>query len=504
MQNGQCMYSGEQIVFEELSNYEVDHILPQSYIKDDSLDNKALVKREENQRKKDNLLLKDSIIDKRTPYWKMLLDNGLITQTKFYRLIKRKMLETDSEKIEFVNRQLVETRQITKYVTNLIKNHYENTEVYAIRAGVASEIRSKYGLFKNRNVNDYHHAHDAYLLCVIGNIIEKNLKYKDEYLFGEYVKKYFKENEEKDTTKNGYGALVGLISKHINPQKIKKVLAYKDCYLSRMLEEGTGEFYNQTLCKKRHGLIRKKDNLPTEIYGGYTNTNKAYMSIYSYKDKKGKLRCKLIGIPIKISTDIKNKKTTLEKYIQDEILVNEEYTEFKIIREKMLLSQQYIDNNGNIIRLVSEAEIRSDKPLIVSYNLNKFIKLINKNSFTLNNDDKKFVNEYWIEAYDELLEILRKEYKIFASTFQKLENKKNDYIKLDENNKHAVIDGLINLMKTSQGNLKAIGLNDREGRMSGKTFSEKNLLQMTFIDKSITGIYERRYKIDGMEDNTSK
>ena len=170
----------------------------------------------------------------------------------------------------------------------------------------------------------------------------------------------------------------------------------------------------------------------------------------------------------------------------------------------MLLSQQYIDNNGNIIRLVSEAEIRSDKPLIVSYNLNKFIKLINKNSFTLNNDDKKFVNEYWIEAYDELLEILRKEYKIFASTFQKLENKKNDYIKLDENNKHAVIDGLINLMKTSQGNLKAIGLNDREGRMSGKTFSEKNLLQMTFIDKSITGIYERRYKIDGMEDNTSK
>lgn len=504
MQNGQCMYSGEQIVFEELSNYEVDHILPQSYIKDDSLDNKALVKREENQRKKDNLLLKDSIIDKRTPYWKMLLDNGLITQTKFYRLIKRKMLETDSEKIEFVNRQLVETRQITKYVTNLIKNHYENTEVYAIRAGVASEIRSKYGLFKNRNVNDYHHAHDAYLLCVIGNIIEKNLKYKDEYLFGEYVKKYFKENEEKDTTKNGYGALVGLISKHINPQKIKKVLAYKDCYLSRMLKEGTGEFYNQTLCKKRHGLIRKKDNLPTEIYGGYTNTNKAYMSIYSYKDKKGKLRCKLIGIPIKISTDIKNKKTTLEKYIQDEILVNEEYTEFKIIREKMLLSQQYIDNNGNIIRLVSEAEIRSDKPLIVSYNLNKFIKLINKNSFTLNNDDKKFVNEYWIEAYDELLEILRKEYKIFASTFQKLENKKNDYIKLDENNKHAVIDGLINLMKTSQGNLKAIGLNDREGRMSGKTFSEKNLLQMTFIDKSITGIYERRYKIDGMEDNTSK
>ena len=465
-----------------------------------------MVKREENQRKKDNLLLKDSIIDKRTPYWKMLLDNGLITQTKFYRLIKRKMLETDSEKIEFVNRQLVETRQITKYVTNLIKNHYENTEVYAIRAGVTSEIRSKYGLFKNRNVNDYHHAHDAYLLCVVGNIIEKNLKYKDEYLFGEYVKRYFKENEEKDTTKDGYGALVGLISKHINPQKIKKVLAYKDCYLSRMLEEETGEFYNQTLYKKRHGLIRKKDNLPTEIYGGYTNTNKAYMSIYSYKDKKGKLRCKLIGIPIKISTDIKNKKTTLEKYIQDEILADEEYTEFKIIREKMLLSQQYLDKEGNPFRLVSAIEIKSEKPLIVGYNLNKFIHLINGNLLKLSDDDKKFITEYSIKAYDELLEIFKKQYKFFSSISKKLEDNREEYINLNENDKYIVINELLKTLKTNNGKLNLLGFSKetRLGRMEKKTFNERNLYDMTFIDKSVTGIYERRYKINGVEDDISK
>lgn len=50
-------------------------------------------------------------------------------------------------------------------------------------------------------------------------------------------------------------------------------------------------------------------------------------------------------------------------------------------------------------------------------------------------------------------------------------------------------------METGQGNLKAIGLTDREGRMAGKTFKNDKLLKMTFIDKSVTGMYEKRHKI---------
>lgn len=504
MQNGQCMYSGEHLSFEELNKYEVDHILPQSYIKDDSLDNKALVKREHNQRKKDSLLLEDSIIDKRTPYWKMLLDNGLITQTKYYRLIRRTMLETDTQKVEFVNRQLVETRQITKHVTNLLKNYYKETEVFAIRSEVISGLRSKYKLYKNRNVNDYHHAHDAYLLCVAGNVIEKHLKYKDEYEYGEYIKRYFKEKQEKDTTKKGYGILVNLVSKHVEVEKMKKILEYKDCYLSRMLEEGTGEFYNQTIQKKRTGLIRKKSNMPTEIYGGYTNTNKAYMCIFGYKDEKRKQRYNLIGIPIKIATDIKNKKLTLENYIKDEILLNIKYSEFKILKEKILLKQQYIDADGSLMRLASEAEIKSDQPLIIDYELNKLINLMNRPLNQLNEEDKDFVTSNLDFAFETLLKKLEKEYLVFKGTIVKLKAKKNDFLKLSPENKTTVINELVKLMSKGQGNLKLLGLTDREGRMNSKNFNEKNLANMIFINQSITGIYERRYKIDGLEDSTSK
>lgn len=506
MQNGQCMYSGETLHLDELNLYEVDHILPQSYIKDDSLDNKALVKRERNQRKQDSLLLEDSIIDARTSYWKMLLDNGLISQTKFYRLTKRKMLETDTQKLEFVNRQLVETRQITKYVTNLLKKHYADTEIYAIRAGVVTDIRQKFNFYKNRNVNDYHHAHDAYLLCVVGNIIENNLKYKDEYLYGEYVKKYFKENKGKDTIKRDYGILVGLVSKHIDASKIRKVLAYKDCYLSRMLEEGTGEFYNQTLQKKKAGLIPKKANLPTEIYGGYTSKQKAYMTIYKFVDDTNKEQYKIIAVPIKISNDIKNNKTTLEDFIKAEFLKDVQYRDFKILKNKVLLQQQFIDINGDELRFSSEIELKVDKPLILNEYLNRFINLINKVPSQLDENEKEEIERNFEKVYCELLNIIKLNYSRLGTDAEKLINNKNKYMSLTTEDKKLYINLILCF---TQGKARDFGkIIDRGGseiwRLKAKAEDYANLKSITFIDKSITGIYERRYKIDGVENGTSK
>ena len=43
-----------------------------------------------------------------------------------------------------------------------------------------------------------------------------------------------------------------------------------------------------------------------------------------------------------------------------------------------------------------------------------------------------------------------------------------------------------------------------EGRKSGQKFKTEKLLKMTFIDKSVTGMYERRFKINGMENSNSK
>lgn len=493
IQNGKCLYSGKPLDIDELNKYEVDHILPQSYIKDDSIDNKALVLKQENQRKKDSLLLTDEIINNRMEWWKSLLDSGLISQTKYYKLIRRKMFGTDNEREKFVQRQLVETRQITKHVTNLLKNQYTNTDIYAIRGELTHNFREKYEIYKNRNVNNYHHAQDAYILSIIGNTLRKEWRGTEQFKYSEYVKNYFKDERNK-FEKNGM--ILGLINKKIDIAKIKKVMEYKDCYISRMLEEGTGAFYNQTLYSpKEKPVIPLKNNKKAEKYGGYSGVQKAYCTIFGYINNKNEKEYQLAGIPIQISYEIKEGKQTLENYIKNTYLNEKKYSNFKIIRKKILINQEYLDENKEPMRFCSDIEIRANKELVVNSKIAEIIYLMNLEENRLDDKQKEKLSKSYLEVFDYLLEKLKNEYKIFVLTYNKLINKKLEFEKLDNNNKKSVIDGLINLMETGQGNLKAINLGDREGRRTNQKFNTEKLLKMTFIDKSVTGMYERRYKI---------
>ena len=493
IQNGKCLYSGKPLDIDELNKYEVDHILPQSYIKDDSIDNKALVLKQENQRKKDSLLLTDEIINNRMEWWKSLLDSGLISQTKYYKLIRRKMFGTDNDREKFVQRQLVETRQITKHVTNLLKNQYTNIDIYAIRGELTHNFREKYGIYKNRNVNNYHHAQDAYILSIIGNILRKEWRGTEQFKYSEYVKNYFKDERNK-FEKNGM--ILGLINKKIDIAKIKQVMEYKDCYISRMLEEGTGAFYNQTLYSpKEKPVIPLKNDKKAEKYGGYSGVQKAYCTIYGYINNKNEKEYQLVGIPIQISYEIKEGKQTLENYIKNTYLKDKQYSNFKIIRNKILINQEYLDENKEPMRFCSDIEIRANKELVVNSKIAEIIYLMNLEENRLDDKQKEKLSKGYLEVFDYLLEKLKNEYKIFVLTYNKLINKKLEFEKLDNNNKKSVIDGLINLMETGQGNLKEINLGDREGRRTNQKFNTEKLLKMTFIDKSVTGMYERRYKI---------
>ncbi len=496
IQNGKCLYSGMPLNIDELNKYEVDHILPQSYIKDDSIDNKALVLKQENQRKKDSLLLSDEIISGRMEWWKSLLDNGLISQTKYYKLIRRKMFETNADRERFVQRQLVETRQIIKYVTNLLKNEYENTDFYAIRGELTHNFRVKYEIYKNRNINNYHHAQDAYILNLIGNTIRKEWRGTEEFKYSEYVKRYLKEEKSK-FEKNGI--ILGMLNKSIDIDKVKKVMEYKDCYISRMLEEGTGAFYDQTLYSPKANkskLIALKKDKNAQKYGGYSGEQKAYCAIYGYINSKNEKEYQLIGIPIQVSYEIKAGKKTLENYIKDTELKDKIYKDFKIIRNKILMNQEYIDDKNEPMRLCSDSEIRANKELIVNRKVSELVYIMNLEENKITDEQKEKLNEEGYKyVFDYLLDKLDKEYKIFSAVYIKLMNQYTKFEEISDQEKTAVINGLIDLMETGQGNLKKIGLTEREGRKSGQNFRTEKLLNMIFVDKSVTGMYERRYKV---------
>ena len=69
MQLSRCMYSGLTIDWEDIKHCEVDHLIPRSLITDNSLENKVLVLRDENQNKGDGKVLGTDTIKKMYPFW---------------------------------------------------------------------------------------------------------------------------------------------------------------------------------------------------------------------------------------------------------------------------------------------------------------------------------------------------------------------------------------------------------------------------------------------------
>ena len=144
MQNGKSLYTEEKLNLNEPENLEIDHIIPYSLSDDDSLDNKALVLKDENQ-KKGNKIVKETFPQsfsdiKMINYWKNLKKVGLISEKKYNNLQKNNVNDILTK--GFINRQLVETRQIVKSVANLILDYYnEQIDVIEVKASLSTSVR---------------------------------------------------------------------------------------------------------------------------------------------------------------------------------------------------------------------------------------------------------------------------------------------------------------------------------------------------------------------------
>ena len=88
-QLGKCMYTLEDIDIKDLSNnykYDIDHIYPQSIIKDDSLSNRVLVNKTKNAAKTDKFLFESGVLNpKAYKFYEKLLSLELISPEKYKR-----------------------------------------------------------------------------------------------------------------------------------------------------------------------------------------------------------------------------------------------------------------------------------------------------------------------------------------------------------------------------------------------------------------------------------
>ena len=508
IQLGKSMYSNKPLDINNLDLYEVDHIIPRTLIKDDSIDNKVLVLKEENQEKAASFVLPRHFrTNEMIQWWKHLKELNLISSKKFNNLCRDYYSSKDIE--GFINRQLVETRQITKHIANILNNFYTDTNIIYLHANLSSNYRDKYELFKYRDLNDFHHAHDAYLASVLGIYQKEYLnKSTDFNKLKELSKKLYDEKRYNDLK---YGYVINSIDNEVSTfnedtgeiifdadyfnDTIKNTLYQNDILISKKTEIKTGEFYNQTKSKKGNDGVPLKANLDKNLYGSYTSLNPSYAVVVKYV-KKNNNEQRMIGIPIYIA--VKKNKAALKEYICNKLKIDD-INSIEIIRDKIPF-YSIIDWEGQICSLVGATD-KVEVCNAIEFKINKINQI--KWKYTLNRlfnkKDKCIENSLYNQQLDELftyiINKIENEYKLYCNLLPELKK----YINIDSLNnisiedKEKVLFELFKLLKFNSAcaNLKTLG------SKASSAFGKKNdriISNAAIINKSVTGLKERRYE----------
>ena len=549
LQNGKDMYTGEPLVINQLSSYDIDHIVPQAFIKDDSLDNRVLTSSKDNRGKSDNVPSLE-VVQKRKAFWKQLLDSKLISERKFNNLTKAERGGLDErDKVGFIRRQLVETRQITKHVAQILDARF-NTEVnekdkknrkvkiITLKSNLVSNFRKEFKLYKVREINDYHHAHDAYLNAVVAKaILKKYPKLEPEFVYGDYqkydIKRYISKSKdpkevEKATEKYFfYSNLLNFFKEEVhyadgtivkrenieyskdtgeiawNKEKdfatIKKVLSLPQVNIVKKTEEQTvgqngGLFDNNIVSKKKvvdaSKLIPIKSDLSPEKYGGYARPTIAYSVLVIADIEKGKTK-KLKRIKEMVGITIQDKK----KFEANPIAYLEERG-YKNINPNLIIKlpkySLFEFNDGQRRLLASSIELQKGNELILPYHFTALLYHAQRISKINEPIHKQYVETHQSE-FEELLTTiisLSKKYiqkPIVESLLQQaFEQADKDIYQLSES--------FISLLKLTSfgapGAFRFLGVEISQPNVRYQSVS--SCFNATLIHQSITGLYETR------------
>lgn len=255
MQFGKCAYSGAHIGFDQL------------------------------------MAVSPEIRGKMQGLWSWWNHVGAISDEKYKRLIRSAPF-TDEEKMGFINRQLTETSQSTKFIADLLKERFPDAEVVYVKAGLVSDFRHEFDLPKSRSYNDLHNAADAFLSVVAGNVYDMR-----------FSKKWFRIDEK-------YSVKVKTIFTHEVKcrgdiiwdgmpmlEKVEDTARKNTAHFVKYAAFKTGGLFDQNPVKKGTGLIPLKAGLPTEKYGGYNKAGIMFLIPVRYNIGK---KSEILILPVEL------------------------------------------------------------------------------------------------------------------------------------------------------------------------------------------------------------
>lgn len=361
-QMGRCMYTGEMIDINQLFDdnlYDIDHIYPRHFVKDDNINNNlVLVKKTVNEHKSDIYPLEDKIYKGQKNRRKELLRLGFITEEKYKRLTGRNSF-TEEQKAGFIARQLVETSQGTKGVAEILKQVLPDTKIVYSKATNVSDFRNRNHIYKCRSINEFHHAHDAYLNIVVGNVYYTK--------FTQNPLHFIQKEYAKDTEKYHYnlsrmfdwdvirGEQVAWISQKKGGTAgtiavVKGMLRKNTPLMTRLNYEGHGGIANETLYSAKKAGASPKNYIPFKSsdekmqdiakYGGFSSVSTAYFFLVEHGIEGKRVRT-LETVPIYMKQKIENEPKELLRYCTDILgLTNPD------IRMKKIKIQSLIKKDG--------------------------------------------------------------------------------------------------------------------------------------------------------------
>ncbi|MBE6098590.1 MAG: type II CRISPR RNA-guided endonuclease Cas9 [Anaerovibrio sp.] len=504
-QMGRDLYTGKKISISELFSqnvYDVDHIYPRSKTKDDSLDNLVLVHHNVNLNKGDKALCE-------TPYqteankklWTFLLEKGLISKKKYDRLVRNTPL-TEDELAGFINRQLVETRQSTKAVANLLSIECPNSKIVYSKAGNVSDFRKVYDFVKCRDINDLHHAKDAYLNIVVGNVFYTKFTDRPYEIIKDrnftYTlnpdKIYEWEIKRKGTTAwmPGDDGSISIVRRMMNKNNIQ---------VTNMLKENHGEIFDANICKASDAkLFPIKKGLSPQKYGGYNSQSTAYFVYVESDNKKGQKERTLEAVYCHVANSINDNQEALLQFIKEEY----GFKNPRIIIPKVKIGACL--EIGDIFMIVTgttgtQLTGKNAKQLVVDKKYEKYFKRVRqylekkKDNAAISLERFKEISfEANVDAFDMLVEKIKsKAYRERpAIKYDEMVATKAKFILLTVDEQCIVINEFLKLLaESSPANLLLLGLAKNKGdfKISKKMPSNQKVFLHNY---SITGLFEQQ------------
>lgn len=410
-----------------------------------------------------------------------------------------------------VRRMIWQTILILKELYKVLGSEPSKMEVVYVKAGNVSEFRRKYNLLKCRDVNDYHHATDAYLNIVVGNVY--HVKFTKNPL--NFIREY-----EKDRKTNEYhmyrvfdfdvvrnGEFAWRAGNHTSMNIVKKVMKKQTPIITRMNYEEHGGLADQTIysaadAKKADAVgylpIKRTDSRLSQItkYGGFKKFTGAYFFLIEYENKGKKIRT-LEAMPLYMKETLDSDEK-IEAYCRDVLKYENPKVKLRKIKMYSLIKVDgfylYLTGRSGNKLFVSNAV-----ELSLSYEQSVYIKRLKEFS------DHGKLDDEWLEKngitrenniilYDFLCK------KHFSSIYAKRPNPvgeklikgRKKFESLSMSDQIYILLQILQLSKLSNmgADLTKLGESKKTGVMTlNKKISEKQ--QFELIHQSPAGLYEQ-------------